>query len=65
MVYLNIKELLKEKRKSKYWLVKEMESDYQTIGAMMENQTISIRFETIDKLCRILECDPKDLIKRE
>lgn len=65
MVYLNIKELLKEKGRTKYWLVTQMNSDYDTIGAMMNNQTISIRFETIDKLCRILECEPKDLIKRE
>ena len=41
-----------------------MNSDYDTIGAMMDNQTISIRFETIDKLCSVLECEPKDLIKR-
>ena len=42
-----------------------MESDYPTIDAMLDNETVSIRFETIDKLCRILECEPKDLIKRK
>jgi len=65
MVYLNIKKILEEKGKSKYWLVTQMNSDYVTIGAMMENQTTSIHFETIDKLCSILECEPKDLIIRE
>ncbi len=64
MVYLNVKELLENKGKTKYWLVQKMNSDYDTIGAMMDNQTISIRFETIDKLCSVLECEPKDLIKR-
>ena len=57
--------MLKKRGKSKYWLVKKMESDYQTIGAMIENETIGIRFETIDKLCKFLECEPKDLIKRK
>ncbi len=65
MVYLSIKEMLKKRKKTKYWLVKQMESDYTTIGDMMDNKTISIRFETIDKLCRLLECEPEDIIKRK
>lgn len=63
MVYLNIKQLLKNKNKSKYWLVNEMESDYQTINAMINNETKGIKFKTIEKLCTLLECTPNDLIK--
>lgn len=63
MVYLNIKELLKKNKKSKYWLVNEMESDYQTINAMINNETKGIKFKTIEKLCTLLECTPNDLIK--
>lgn len=63
MVYLNIKEMLKKRGKTKYWLVKEMESDYQTVGAMMDNKTTKIKFETIEKLCTLLECTPNDIIK--
>ena len=29
MLYINIKELLKEKGKTKYWLIKNMEGGYQ------------------------------------
>ncbi len=63
MVYLNIKELLKKNKKTKYWLVKEMESDYQSVTKMMNNETKGIRFDTIEKLCNILNCEPNDLIK--
>lgn len=63
MVYLNIKEILKKKGKTKYWLIKNMEGGYQNISAMMNNETTGIKFETIDKLCRILECTPNDLFK--
>lgn len=63
MVYLNIKELLKKKGKTKYWLVKNMEGGYKNISDMMNNETTGIKFETIDKLCRILECTPNDLFK--
>lgn len=63
MVYLNIKELLKKQKKTKYWLVKNMESGYQTVSDMMNNKTKGIRFETIEKLCNLLECTPNDLFK--
>lgn len=63
MVTLNIKEVLKKKGKTKYWLVKNMEMGYQTIDDMMNNKTKGIRFETIDKLCKVLECTPNDLFK--
>lgn len=61
MIYLNVKDILAQKKKSKYWLVQQMESDFQSVTEMMENRTISIRFETIEKLCRILECTPNDI----
>lgn len=63
MVSLNVKELLRKKGKTKYWLVKQMESSFQTVTDMMENETKGIKFETIDKLCKILECTPNDLFK--
>ena len=61
--YINIKELLKEKGKTKYWLIKNMEGSYQSISHMMNNETTGIKFETIEKLCKLLECTPNDLFK--
>mgnify|MGYP000441400260 CR=1 FL=1 len=63
MVYMNIKELLRKKGKTKYWLVKNMESGYQSVSAMMNNETTGIKFETMEKLCKLLECTPNDLFK--
>lgn len=63
MVILNVKEVLKKKGKTKYWLVKNMEMGYQTIDDMMNNRTKGIKFETIDKLCKVLECTPNELFK--
>lgn len=65
MVYLKVDELLKKEKKSKYWLVKNMEGNYRVINNMLEKETISIRFDTIDKLCKIFNCTPGDLFKRE
>lgn len=66
MVYLKVKKLLEEKGKSKYWLVKKMEANYKVVSDMVEGETAGIRFQTIDKLCNIFECDPGDLfVKKE
>ena len=42
MVYINIKELLKEKGKTKYWLIKNMEGSYQSISHMMNECLIKL-----------------------
>lgn len=63
MVYLNIKDLLKKNHKTKYWLVKNLEMGYQTVTALMEGNTKGIKFETIEKLCKVLDCTPNDLFK--
>lgn len=65
MVYLKVDELLKKENKSRYWLVKRMEGNYRTINNMLYKETISIRFDTIDKLCKIFNCKPGDLFEIE
>lgn len=65
MVYIDIKGLLKKKGKSKYWLVKESAIGYQSLSAIMNNETTGIKFETLDKLCNILDCEPGDIIKKK
>lgn len=63
MVHLQIKELLRKNKKTKYWLVKNLEMSYQSVTDLMENKTKGIKFETLEKLCKVLECTPNDLIK--
>jgi len=61
MVYLNIEALLQEKGKSKYWLVQELGTNYTVINRMIANDTSSMRFDTMEKLCKLFECTPNDL----
>lgn len=65
MIYLRIDELLEKEQKSKYWLVKKLDGNYKAINSMIEKETISIKFDTMEKLCKIFHCDPGDLFKRE
>lgn len=65
MIYVRVNEILKEKKKSKYWFIKNMEGGYQSLSHLMNNETVSIRFETLEKMCDILECEPGDIIIRK
>lgn len=65
MVQLRIKELLNEQKKTKYWFIKHMEGSYRSLSNMMDNKTTSIRFDTIDKLCNIFNCEVGELIERK
>lgn len=66
MVQLNVKQLLKQKGKSKYWLYNELNNvgtiSYSNFNAMVEMKTKSIKYDNIDKFCKILECNISDLI---
>lgn len=67
MVTLNVKKLLKEKNKSKYWLFNKLNDieniSYSNFNNLVENKTQSIRYKNIEKLCKILECTPNDLFE--
>ena len=65
MIYVRINEVLKEKKRSKYWFIKNMEGGYQALSNLMNNETRSIYFDTLDKACEILECEPAEIIIRK
>ncbi len=54
MIRLRILDILKEQNHSKYWLFKQMDLSYQNFNRMVQNETTSIKFENIEKLCKIL-----------
>lgn len=62
MVQVNVKELLKKQKKTKYWFVKNMEGGYQSLTRLMENQTKAIHFDTLEKMCNLFDCEIGELI---
>ena len=59
MIYINIKKILKNQKKTKYWLIKNMGSSYQAVSILMNNETVGIWFASLDKICDVLECEPR------
>ncbi len=65
MIKLRIKEILEEQNHTKYWLQKELgETNYRNLSKLMNNEVISIRLETIDRLTTALNCSPGDLFEK-
>ncbi len=64
MVKLRVEEILKEQGKTRYWLNKRMEMHYVSFKNMIENNTTSIRFETLDKLSTLLDVPIGDLFEK-
>lgn len=63
MIHIKIDEILKEKNKTKYWLIKNIKGSFQSISKLINNQATGIKFSTLEKICEILECDIKDIIE--
>ncbi len=67
MIQLNVLDILKEKNKSKYWLFNQLNNikpiSYTNFNALVTNKTKSIKFQTLENLCIILNCTPNDILK--
>lgn len=65
MVRLRILAILEEQEHTKYWLYKRMDMmSYRNFKNIVENETSSIRFETLDKLSRILNVSIGELFEQ-
>lgn len=65
MIKTNVQKLLNERGKTRYWLVKEMQTTYKTVNKICDNTLTGIQLETIEKLCNLLDCTPGDLFVME
>ena len=61
MLRLKVLEVLEEQGKTKYWLYKQLGMSYQNFNHMVQNRTKSIRYETLETMCQVLNCTPNDL----
>ncbi len=64
-INIKINELLEEKQKTRYWLAKEIGMTHQNLTKLANNQTESIKFDYLEKICDVLECSPNDILSIE
>ncbi len=64
MLQLRIDEILDEQQHTKYWLFKRMEPmSYQNFNKIYNNETSSIKFDTLEKLKNALGVSYDDLFR--
>ncbi|MBS5317720.1 MAG: helix-turn-helix transcriptional regulator [Clostridiales bacterium] len=61
MIKNRISEELDRQGKSMYWLAQETQTSYPTIHKLSNNKTESIKFDTLERICRALNCSIGDL----
>lgn len=64
IIRLRIKEILEKKGKSNYWLSQQLGMCYRNYHNIVTNQTSAVRFETLEKLCEILEVPVSELFEQ-
>lgn len=61
-IKVNIGRLLKEKKRTFYWLSKETGISHTTLWRLKKGKALGINFGTLEKICQALECQPGDIL---
>ena len=61
MLSLRKNEILEQQGKTPYWLGKQTGISQNNIGKICNGETSTIRFDTLEKICKSLECSIDDL----
>jgi putative transcriptional regulator len=63
MIRIRIDELLKEHKRTFYWLAKETGVSHTTLWRLKKDKAQGITFNTLEKVCQALKCQPGDVLK--
>jgi putative transcriptional regulator len=62
MIEIRIDGLLETQGKSFYWLAKETGISHTTLWRLKKGKALGINFETLEKVCVALGCQPGDVL---
>lgn len=65
MIKLNIKEIRKSKGLSQEQLSRNLDMSLNHVQLIENKKTKGIPYETLEKICSVLDCEPGDLLKLE
>ena len=63
MIEIRVDELLEEHGRSFYWLAKETSISHSTLWRLKKGKAMGINFDTLEKICRGLNCQPGDVLR--
>jgi putative transcriptional regulator len=62
MIEIQVDQLLAEQNRTFYWLAKETGISHTTLWRLKKGKALGINFETLEKLCLTLKCQPGDIM---
>lgn len=62
MIQIRVDQLLAEHGRTFYWLAKETGISHTTLWRLKKGKALGINFETLEKLCQALGCQPGDVL---
>lgn len=62
MIGIRVDELLKERGRTFYWLAKETGISHTTLWRLKKGKALGLNFDTLEKICLALECQPGDVL---
>jgi len=63
MIRVQIDLLLKEQKRSFYWLAKETGVSHTTLWRLKKDKAQGITFNTLERICQTLKCQPGDVLR--
>jgi putative transcriptional regulator len=62
MIEIRIDNLLKSHGRTFYWLAKQTSISHTTLWRLKKGKAYGINFDTLEKLCQALRCQPGDVL---
>jgi len=60
-----IDDVLKAQNRTRYWLAKETGITRLNISNLCSGKTNAIKFPVLESICKVLDCNPGDILKLE
>ena len=62
MIEIRIDQLLAARERTFYWLAKETGISHTTLWRLKKDKALGINFDTLEKICKALNCQPGDVL---
>jgi putative transcriptional regulator len=62
MIKIRVDKLLKNRERTFYWLAKQASISHTTLWRLKKGKALGINFDTLEKLCQALQCQPGDVL---
>jgi putative transcriptional regulator len=57
-----VDEILAEQGRTFYWLAKQTGISHTTLWRLKKGKAFGMNLDTLEKMCRVLECQPGDIL---